>query len=191
MAESTPSLQEEVFIVRGHHVTRLFNVVAMGMGIEEVLDDAQFNAPEPFRGYREDVFGNTTEEADGARIAQRKFFSDFMELPDGAVVRFVAGQKDAICGSCVVGNHCNTTSPKADDTFLRAIGRLAREKGLEDFLVEGTVEVQGWKKPSPILELPAWAARRIISDIDFHAQTLPRIIRPLARQAVRREMKRR
>jgi hypothetical protein len=167
----------------------LSNIVALGTSIEEVLDDVELNRPEPYQGYRIDVFGTTPEEAVTARSAQRDFFSDFMELSDEATVRFVAGQKDTICESCVVGGHCEAISPKADSIFLKAIGRLAREKGIEDVLTETEVEIKGWKKPNPVIELPAWAARSILGDLSFHELTVPRILRPLARQSVRRAIK--
>jgi hypothetical protein len=105
------------------------------------------------------------------------------------MVRFVAGQKDAICSSCAIGEHCETVPPQADMRFLTAIRRLARDGDMQEALVESETMTGGAKRPSPAIELPAWAAKRILSNLDFHAQTYPRFFRPFARIAVHNAMK--
>lgn len=177
--------EAEVFIVRGHHAARLYNLLGMGMSVNEVLDNAEDFTPEPYAGYREDVFGTTPEEASVARDTQRNFFTDFLNLPDDAQVRFVAGQKDAICDSCTIGKHCETLPQRSDSRFLNTLGRIARERGMEDFIINSEVSLEGLNRPSPVLQMPAWLAKEILGDVDFHAQTFPRLFRPLARKIVR------
>ncbi len=191
---SNPPLKDsselEAFVIRGHHTTRFYNMLAMGMSVDEVIEYAE-NGPEPYRGYTQDVFGSSPEQAEVVRAGLRRFFEDFLNLPDDATVAIVAGQRDAICNLCVIGNHCNKTPDSADTHFLRVIGRLAREKGHADSVTETNVELEGRKKASPVLKVPAIVAREVLGDLDFHPQTLPRFMRYLARRSVRHEMRKR
>jgi len=182
------SPEGEAFIVRGHHARHINFILAMGMTIDEAVDFA-YNDREPYKGYHQDVFGTTATDAALAKEGQRQFYTDFLALPKHSTIRFVAGQKDGLCDTCILGKHCETTSESGDAHFLRVIGRIARESSMDDVLTEGEVNIEGWKKPSPILELPAWAARTVLSDLDFHAQTFPRLTRPLARALVKKHMK--
>lgn len=186
-----PLVGDDPFVVRAHHAQQLYMMLGIGLNPDEVTNEVErISSNTMDKKYYRDVYGAEPEQSASVKRSHSRFFNDFLTLPDDATVRFVAGQKDAICDTCVIGKHCEATSPIGDAGFLKTIGRLAQEQGMEDVLVESEIIIAGWKKPSPVLELPAWAARKILSDIDFHAQNRPRFTRPLARLLVRKAVAR-
>ncbi len=178
---------QQAFVVRGHHATRIYNILAMGMSVDEVLDMAETHSHSLPKGYRQDVFGDTQDDQDMAIEGQRSFFQAFLDLPDEHPVRFAA-EKDGICNSCMIGSHCDTLPASADERFISAIRSMAAQKSMQGILAEDHVEQAGAKKPTLAIELPASAAKEILSDFEFHPNTYPRVLRPMVRSAVRRDM---
>lgn len=196
--ELTDSLNDEgvadqAFIVRGHHTTRIFNILAMGMTVEDVLEMTVSHSGKEGSPYYKDVYGSGAADFDRTAFAFKGFFRDFLELPDDARVRIASGERDGICNSCVVGAHC-TLVPAAEVPFVRAVGKMARELGAEDDIVESEVTItskRGRKKRAPAIEISAGTARAILSDVNFHAETLPRVIRAGATRRVKKSIAKR
>lgn len=175
------------FIVRGHHTKHLFNIIGMGLGIEEIIDRVDTVGDE----YRRDVFGDTDESEAVTRTRIRNYFEDYLELDDESMVRVVDGQKDGICNACAIGKHCDDSGPSSDKIYIKTIKRMARDKGLSDQVTEGESRQPGKRKPKKYIELPAGILNTIFNDIDFFSQTLPPIIRFGVTRRIDREIRRR
>jgi hypothetical protein len=177
---------QEPFIVRAHHATRIYNILAMGDSIEEVLNFGELVDKAGPAGYHQDVFGTTEQESAETNQKIQGFFEDFLNLPDDATVRFVDGQRDGICNACVIGAHCEST--RSESRFIRALGAVARIQGIERHLEVHETLVAGQKSPRKGWDMPAWAARQVLSDPEFHPQTLPALFRGPVRRMVAKQI---
>jgi hypothetical protein len=185
--------REASFVILGHHTLQLFNILAMGMSIGEVMQVADRISKNGPRSYRRDVYGNSEEEAVAFVDGTSAFYQLFLELPNDATVKIVANQKDSVCNSCAIGDHCSKWS-SGDYKWMEAIKRSAGNLGLADTIIETQDKVLRKDKETavPSLELPASTARAVFSDPEYHSLTFSDpLSRALARSFLKKELRKR
>ena len=71
------------------------------------------------------------KDFDTAKERQLQQFQKFLELPDDYPVEITEGQKDTICHTCQIGNHCLEQEQfEGDQGFLDKFIRLSRKSNL-------------------------------------------------------------
>lgn len=97
-------------------------------GREAASDISSFRAT-----YYDDVIGKSKEQLRLFQEQKRTEFERFMRLGDEYPVEIVAGRKDALCKTCIFGDHCT----RIEGYGTRARSRLARDTmGVDLFKTE-------------------------------------------------------
>lgn len=174
------SVPDADLTMRGHHARNLSQLLVAGL--LDVVDHIPLSFEEQTSRYGRDVFGTNGIQASAARTGIRRAFAEFRDLPDDSTVRFAAGQKDAICGSCIFGRHCDEAGTVADDIdVVRGIGRMVRRLGQADEMISGKAEVEGYRGTLPYVQLSAGLARLALGNPGFRAETYPWFARPFVK----------
>jgi hypothetical protein len=141
MSEFGPEIEptQEPFIIRTHHLALLRDILLHG-DEPEFLGRAIYANAETIRGpealidncYKVDVYG--VSESDKKRVIQSDvdFFQSFMDLPDEHPIELSTKKKDAICNSCIIGQHCDEyVDPAESRDFLYHYGFISTARKLD------------------------------------------------------------
>jgi hypothetical protein len=130
----------EPFVIRAHHTELLLSVIggrAPNLQAERVRRASRDNRYDRWlpHGYYADVYGLDRATGEAVTKGDEQFFADFMALPEDAPVKLVVDQKDGICQTCAVGDHCTlkegrfNSANTGDTSYLRAFEKGARLLG--------------------------------------------------------------
>ena len=126
-AQKESKKNKNPFVIRGHHLDVFIEVARGYMTPEDIASDDRNGREEDLkmttkdasltqeqivyirqeRAYARDVIGKTKKEAEAYEHKSTELFHKFLQLPDEHPVRIVVGQKDEICKTCTVGDHCS------------------------------------------------------------------------------------
>lgn len=140
------------FPIRAHHLEKYADASPNGKPFKMILIG---NAYLPIRDsvdatidyikntsdqeYRKDVFGADENPATfGARF--RAATTLFYSLPEDYPV-FVSAEKDVICNSCVIGNHCEQSSFEGINQEVASIRLLADAMALANAVEKGDMQL--------------------------------------------------
>jgi hypothetical protein len=177
-------------VVRGHHIKALQRFETSGASPEaHAATDARIyrtNTLIPGMGiYGRDVSGYSDEDLKKFQDGYKKFHEEYAQLAADDTVVFVAGgQKDGICESCVIGNHCDTNySGVVDAGYLSAISKVTHDMGLGDD-VRMVADVRG--NPQEVY-LSAETAKAVVKNFPTLLPT-GNINRKELREAIRKDL---
>lgn len=137
----TEIVQPQPFSIRGHHLN-LYSIINRG------VDPALF-AMRMKVGYQWELLGLDTEKvalaqdtigttsATAGRYEQsiRDTFEQFLQLPGDYPVE-IHSQPDAICSTCVFGEHCDTKNQViGDSTYTGFFIDFAKKRGLDEKII--------------------------------------------------------
>lgn len=115
MSEFGPEIQheQEPFLIRTHHLALIRDVLhgceptSLGYEVYRVSENATSQETSIDNSYKVDVYG--ISESDKIKVIESdiNFLQSFMELSDDYPIKLSTRKKDAICRSCIVGQHCN------------------------------------------------------------------------------------
>jgi len=94
--------------------------------VEERLRDS--NGTPEAQAYSRDVIGTTKEEAELVKSRLEAIFIRFFELDDSDPIIITTGQKDHLCHSCIIGDHCVKRSAESS-TDAEALAGLYEDPG--------------------------------------------------------------
>ncbi len=97
-------LPEEPFLIRPHHAARYKD-----LSRKSPKRNARFSRNVISQGYEtyvEDVVGTTDEDQNVFERALTDVYVRYKNLPETHQIKLVPGQKDEICGTCILGKHC-------------------------------------------------------------------------------------
>jgi hypothetical protein len=131
---------EEPFVIRGHHISTLSQLVAPmssdpaqvahrlrehstwergDLTAEAVNWDALVNPQndrhEDYAVYAYDLIGETSAQADTFEEKYEATLTAFVSLPDDAAVMLTAKRLDGICNACTFQKHCQIPGESAND----------------------------------------------------------------------------
>lgn len=179
------------FVVRAHHTYQLWRMEYLGYTPETLSQNVKDSVSSlPSRmlkpGYNKDVYGDTPEQNATALDGITKYLRDFKNLEPDNSVQFTATEKDGICGSCVVGSHCDTFRPNfdGDAQWVTGLHKTAAELGLAADVQLGKTVVKSLfaKEIITSLTTDAQTAKKLVGDrlLPVRAVGIPVVDAPLA-----------
>ena len=188
------------FVIRGHHLDLLIDIARQYASPEDLASELR-NSREDERSmtltqkkkrteeqilyvkqereYARDIIGKTRKEANLYEQKMTEILGDFLELPNDHPVKVVIGQKDEICKTCTVGEHClfkdqgkynAGESVSADGFYVNIFRYVAQKNNLEaDLRIEEEIATFIDAEPERVMAIftSARVVKKVLEDRSF------------------------
>ena len=166
------------FVIRGHHLDLLIDIARQYASPEDLASELR-NSREDERSMTLPQKKKRTEEQILYVKQEREYAGDFLELPNDHPVKVVIGQKDEICKTCTVGEHClfkdqgkynAGESVSADGFYVNIFSYVAQKNNLEaDLRIEEEIATFIDAEPERVMAIftSARVVKKVLEDRSF------------------------